>query len=246
MTRVVVAASSAVTRAGLEAVLRAEPDLQVVAVVAADADLGDALADGEADVLLLEPGPGSAQPAEWLAPASPTGLAPALVVTSPDRAHHPSGANGTSGADAATARAPVPPLVLVADLPAAAAADWLRAGARAVLPHHATPEQIAAAVHGAAAGLVSLPAPVAGELLEERPGALRRPPPPTGSNALTPREAEVLAMLAEGLGNKSIARRLGLSEHTIKTHVAAVLQKLSASTRTEAVAVGVRRGLVVL
>ena len=53
-------------------------------------------------------------------------------------------------------------------------------------------------------------------------------------------------MLAEGLGNKSIARRLGLSEHTIKTHVAAVLQKLSASTRTEAVAVGVRRWLVVL
>ena len=244
--RVVVAASSSVTRAGLEAVMRADPDLEVVAVVAADADLVDALAGGEADVLLLEPGPGSALPAEWLATASPTGLAPAGVGSGPDGAHDPHGEDGTSGARGATARAPVPPLVLVADLPAAAAADWLRAGARAVLPHHATPEQIAAAVHGAAAGLVSLPAQTAGELLEERPGALRRPPPPPASNVLTPREAEVLAMLAEGLGNKSIARRLGLSEHTIKTHVAAVLQKLSASTRTEAVAVGVRRGLVVL
>jgi len=63
---------------------------------------------------------------------------------------------------------------------------------------------------------------------------------------LTLRERDVLAMLARGLANKRIAERLSLSEHTVKFHVASILAKFGASTRTEAVTIGVRRGLVML
>jgi DNA-binding NarL/FixJ family response regulator len=63
---------------------------------------------------------------------------------------------------------------------------------------------------------------------------------------LTEREREVLAMLARGLSNRRIAERMAISENTVKAHVAAVLAKLGASTRTEAVTAALRRGLVFL
>jgi two-component system, NarL family, response regulator YdfI len=65
-------------------------------------------------------------------------------------------------------------------------------------------------------------------------------------DALTEREVEVLGMLAEGLGNKTIAHRLGISEHTVKFHVSSVIAKLGASGRTEAVTIGIRRGLIMI
>jgi DNA-binding NarL/FixJ family response regulator len=64
--------------------------------------------------------------------------------------------------------------------------------------------------------------------------------------ALTAREREVLQMLAQGRGNKEIAARMKISEHTVKFHVASILGKLGASTRTEAVSVALRRGLILL
>ncbi|HYN07462.1 MAG TPA: response regulator transcription factor [Vicinamibacterales bacterium] len=64
--------------------------------------------------------------------------------------------------------------------------------------------------------------------------------------ALTPRELEVLGLLAEGLPNKAIARRLDISDQTVKFHVAAIYGKLGAANRTDAVRRAVRRGLVVL
>ena len=64
--------------------------------------------------------------------------------------------------------------------------------------------------------------------------------------SLTPREIEVLALLAEGLPNKAIARRLDISDQTVKFHVAAIYGKLGAVNRTDAVRRAVRRGLVVL
>ena len=70
--------------------------------------------------------------------------------------------------------------------------------------------------------------------------------PAAAGEDLTPREREVLAQLALGLPNKTIARRLGISEHTAKFHVAAVMAKLGAASRTEAVRLGARRGLVAL
>jgi NarL family two-component system response regulator YdfI len=63
---------------------------------------------------------------------------------------------------------------------------------------------------------------------------------------LTARERDVLQMLSQGLGNKEIAARLKISEHTVKFHVASILGKLGASTRTEAVSVALRRGLILL
>ncbi len=71
----------------------------------------------------------------------------------------------------------------------------------------------------------------------------RRPDGAAGVD-LTPREQEVLGLLAEGLSNKLIAARLGISEHTAKFHVNALLDKLGAETRTEAVVTAARRGLL--
>jgi DNA-binding NarL/FixJ family response regulator len=69
-------------------------------------------------------------------------------------------------------------------------------------------------------------------------------PPPSVS--LTPREIEVLRLLADGASNKLIAHKLGISDHTVKFHVTSILSKLNAGTRTEAVTLGVRMGLVYL
>lgn len=63
---------------------------------------------------------------------------------------------------------------------------------------------------------------------------------------LSPREAEVLALLAEGAPNKAIARRLDISVHTVKFHVAAILVKLGAANRTDAIAIAMRQGLVLV
>jgi DNA-binding NarL/FixJ family response regulator len=62
--------------------------------------------------------------------------------------------------------------------------------------------------------------------------------------ALTPREHEVLRLLSSGLGNREIAQRLAISEHTVKFHVSSVLGKLGAGSRTEAVTQGIRKGLI--
>jgi two-component system, NarL family, response regulator YdfI len=129
-------------------------------------------------------------------------------------------------------------------------AQWqeaLRSGVRAILPHEATPSEIFAAVEAAAAGLVVLESAMVESLLGEAASPRRTSQPSESqSEALTPREVEVLGMMAEGSGNKQIAFRLGISEHTVKFHVASIFAKLGASSRTEAVTLGVRRGLVML
>lgn len=139
-----------------------------------------------------------------------------------------------------------PAFVLLADTPSVAwTADALRAGARSVLPRDATPDEIIAALEAAAVGLVTLPAELAADFVSATRGPIARPAgPPT--QPLTRREVEVLGMLAEGLANKNIAARLGISEHTVKTHVASILTKLDAFSRAEAVAIGARQGLILL
>lgn len=69
---------------------------------------------------------------------------------------------------------------------------------------------------------------------------------PEADNALTPRELEVLALLAEGASNKAIARRLGISVHTAKFHVGSLIDKLDAISRTDAVAHAARLGVILL
>jgi DNA-binding NarL/FixJ family response regulator len=61
---------------------------------------------------------------------------------------------------------------------------------------------------------------------------------------LTARESEVLRLVSMGLGNKEIANRLGISEHTAKFHISSILSKLNAGSRTEAVSLGIRKGLI--
>jgi len=140
-----------------------------------------------------------------------------------------------------------PFVVLLDELDGAAGAGALRAGARAVLPRSAAPEEIRAAVRAAAAGLASLPAALAGALLDgTSPDGTGAKLVDTRDQILTPRERQVLTLLGEGLLNKEIAVQLDISEHTVKTHLAAIYEKLDVSNRAEAVATGLRRGLIML
>jgi len=116
----------------------------------------------------------------------------------------------------------------------------VRSGARAVLPRTASADAIVAAVEAAAAGLVVLPADALAEVPRGTAAGTVVP------DALTAREAQILALLAEGLVNKQIAARLGISRHTVKTHLGALFHKLGVSTRAEAVAAGARAGVILL
>jgi DNA-binding NarL/FixJ family response regulator len=119
-----------------------------------------------------------------------------------------------------------------------------RAGVQAVLPADAGPSQLFAALQAVTAGLLVLhPAEI--DMLA--PAATPATLPLTElAEPLTRREREVLQMLAAGLGNKEIAARLNISDHTAKFHVGSILGKLGAARRAEAVALGIRRGLVLL
>jgi DNA-binding NarL/FixJ family response regulator len=125
--------------------------------------------------------------------------------------------------------------------------DALHAGARGILPRSAERNEIAVAVKAVTNGLAVLPRELlptllnggseADELLDSNDAVRTR---------LTPRELEVLAAMADGASNKAIARRLGISFHTAKFHVAAILDKLNADSRTEAVMRAAQLGLVML
>ncbi len=134
------------------------------------------------------------------------------------------------------------PAVLVGDDDDAFAAFAERPIPRAILGAESGPSELAAAVHAVAAGLA---------VFEPRMlrGLTAVTPPVAGtgvSGELTPREREVLGLMAAGLPNKTIALRLGISEHTAKFHVGTVLAKLGAASRTEAVMTAARRGLLPL
>jgi DNA-binding NarL/FixJ family response regulator len=141
---------------------------------------------------------------------------------------------------------PIPALVvLVDDLQTAILVEFLQAGVRGVLPKEAIANDIAAAIEAAAAGFIVLHPDVVEVLLPALPTPIRPSAPPV-NQSLTPREIEVLEMLAEGLGNKAIARRLSISEHTVKFHISSIFSKLNVSSRTEAVTLGARLGMILL
>lgn len=139
-----------------------------------------------------------------------------------------------------TSGAPSAAVVALVD---SATPDMFSGNIRALLPKGASEEEIVAAVDAAAAGLFTLH-PEFSDLLN----GSRTPVPPreATTRVLTPREIEVLRMLAEGLGNKTIAWKLGISEHTVKFHITSIFGKLAVGTRTEAVTAGIRQGLVLL
>jgi DNA-binding NarL/FixJ family response regulator len=124
------------------------------------------------------------------------------------------------------------------------AREALAAGARATLPRDADGESLAAAIRAVVQGLVVLDDSFAAALL----GDVRDAPVTAADlpESLTPREAEVLQLLAQGLPNKVIAQRLGISDHTVKFHVNAILGKLGVQSRGEAIVQAVRLGLVAL
>jgi DNA-binding NarL/FixJ family response regulator len=137
-------------------------------------------------------------------------------------------------------------LVLLID---EADSDWildaLPGDAIAILPRDAMPGEIVASIEAAAAGLYVLSPEILGRLL-----AGRKPPRQTASGTpfetLTLREIEVLSMLAEGLGNKEIARQLDISDNTVKFHLSSIFGKLGATNRTEAVMFGMRHGFIMV
>jgi DNA-binding NarL/FixJ family response regulator len=144
---------------------------------------------------------------------------------------------------------PTPAFVLLTDeRDPAHMIDALRGGIRALLPRDASAAEILAAVNAAAAGLVSV-AREWTDLLRGTATATQgagSAAPASNGASLTPRELEVLRMIADGLANKQIAARLSISEHTVKFHIGSVFAKMHASTRAEAVMIGARRGLIVL
>jgi DNA-binding NarL/FixJ family response regulator len=130
-----------------------------------------------------------------------------------------------------------PTLALVRD--EESALELLRAGALGVLLRSVDGERLVAALRAVAVGLGVFDPALLSTLLAARAA-------PEDALSLTPREAEVLSLMAQGLSNKLIADRLKISDHTAKFHVNAILTKLGAETRTEAVVLAARRGLLML
>jgi len=109
-----------------------------------------------------------------------------------------------------------------------------------IVASDAPPEEISAVITAVARGLVVLPRDIAGRLLQ---GTVMVEQP---TEPLTTREREVLGLLGRGLSNKMIARDLRISEHTVKFHVSSIYAKLGVASRTEAVSLGARLGLILL
>jgi DNA-binding NarL/FixJ family response regulator len=114
-----------------------------------------------------------------------------------------------------------------------------------IVPLTTTPAQLQSAVAATAQGLVVLPTENSGQLLGRQmfaePALLSEM-----DEALTPREREVLELVGQGLANKLIARKLQISEHTVKFHLSSISTKLGAVSRTDAVRLGLRQGLITL
>lgn len=146
--------------------------------------------------------------------------------------------DGTTGAQALEAAPKGVPVLALVGAPEHAR-DLMRAGARGVISRDASSERLSAASIAVAQGLCTLDEKTLAELVSPKPAE----PVVT---LLTPREHEVLELLAEGLSNKVIALRLDISEHTAKFHVNSILDKLEADTRTDAVVRAARSGMLSL
>jgi NarL family two-component system response regulator YdfI len=219
--RVLICAASSVTRAGLERLLERQPGVHLVGAIGSGASLPPAIAENDPDVVLL---------------------------------HLEAQLSGRNWEELISHAVPIVMLADQADFVGTTAA--LAAGVQAILLGDATGAELAAAAHSAAAGLLTLSGDLAdlvrhgllAHAREEADQSEGRPDPnPYASpEHLTLREREVLEMMMEGLSNKEIAAHLNISAHTVKFHISSILGKLGASTRTEAAAIGLRRGLITI
>jgi two-component system, NarL family, response regulator YdfI len=203
--RILVAAETAVARAGLEAVIAQSPAFSL-AGSADPAALAERIRELQPDLVLLEHRGAMEDTIEPLLASGP------IFVLLTDRED------------------------------AAAILASPHSGLRGVLPLDAAAHEILAAIAAANEGLFVLHP----DLLVSLPVGPATQTAPTVDASLTPREIEVLRMLAEGLANKNIAWKLGISEHTVKFHITSIFTKLNVSSRAEAVATGMRRGLILL
>jgi two-component system nitrate/nitrite response regulator NarL len=215
--RILIVADDPLVRAGLAALLAEQPGCLVAGRVTGADDLGAALEIYRPDILLWDLG--------W----------------------DPEPAVATLTDYVSTFGMGKPVAVLLSDGNHAARV-W-SAGARVFLPRNADPGHLVAALTVAAYGLAVI-APEFADVLIHIPGDIATPEALAERadlvEELTPRELEVLRLLAEGLPNKTIALRLGISEHTVKFHVNAILGKLAVGSRTEAVVRATRLGLIPL
>jgi len=209
LIRVLVAAKSPVTRAGLEALVRADERFEIAGDGYRNGDLARAMRTHVPDVVLLD--------------ADDTMLPLAIDL------HQP-------GAPAL--------VVLVGHIGRSDTRRLLQSGVHALLTRDSGAREISAAIEASAAGVAAVSPEIldlllpSSELSESEDFSLGEP--------LTSRESEVLALLAQGAGNKEIASRLKISEHTVKFHVSSILSKLGAETRTQAVSRGYKEGLIVI
>ncbi len=135
------------------------------------------------------------------------------------------------------------PVPVVALLPDGMAADQVwAAGVRGLLPREIDADALVTAVHTAVQGLFVLDPTIAKRILPAADLAWGD----TAVETLTTREKEVLQLVAEGLTNKAVAQKLHISDHTVKFHVNAIMTKLGAQSRTEAVVRATRLGLILL
>jgi DNA-binding NarL/FixJ family response regulator len=239
---IVVADDHEVVRAGFAALLATQPDFTVLGTAADGAAAVRVCRELRPDVVLMDvrmPGTDGIEATRQLIGE------PGAPADAPGRGS-PGGASPASGA-----WAPKVLILTTFDLDEYVF-DALRAGASGFLLKDATAERLFDAVRVVAAGEALLapgltrrlisefarlqPQAVAGPAAAGRPGAL---------TALTPRETEVLCLVAEGLSNTEIAGRLVVTEETVKTHVSRILSKLGLRDRTQAVVVAYESGLVV-
>jgi DNA-binding NarL/FixJ family response regulator len=212
--RVVVSANSAVSRSGLESIVRNSELLKLSGSFAGWSQLGSGMRELQPEVALAE--------------------------LNHDELDSFQGSQSTGSADSF-----IPIVVLIDRAEAAWIARVLRRGVKAILPRNASSAEIVWAIQAANAGLFLFDADTA-EQLTNRFSSAPMPKPSQLVEELTVRELEILRKLAEGLGNKQIASSLAISEHTVKFHISSILDKLGASSRTEAVTIGIRMGLVLL
>lgn len=122
----------------------------------------------------------------------------------------------------------------------------LQSGLHGFLPRDSSAESLIAAVRAVAAGLIVVHPTMIEAFGEEEPAQTATAMQLPDAEPLTPRERDVLQLLATGLTNREIARQLAVSENTAKFHVSSILMKLDAASRAEAVALAARRGLLLL